>query len=276
MAFQIKAASKTHPGRIRQINEDALLTYVRPKEMGKDGLALLVVADGIGGHKAGDVASKIAIETIFEALRWFLEKNQDEDTRPTPGQPAPPPLEKTIKENHLERRVRRAIQSANKRIFEYAQNNQEKAGNLGTTITCALLWKEVVVIANVGDSRSYRLRHGKLEQLTQDHSFVGQLIRDGQLPEEAYYTHPRRNVITRALGQSPTIKVDVYTDSLKDQDLLLLCSDGLWEMIRDDELAKQLLDFPTPDVAVQRLVAMANAHGGTDNITAIISQVAAI
>ncbi len=268
MPYQLTAASHTHPGRVRNVNEDAVFSYVRPPEFGND-LGLLIVADGIGGHKAGDVASKIATETIFDSLKWFLEKSKADDTRPIHTHVISVTGE-LVPGNFLEIRLRNAIQNANTKILEYARNNPENAGNLGTTITCALVWYDYIVIANVGDSRGYRLRDNKLEQLTKDHSFVGQLVRSGQLPAEAYYTHPRRNVITRALGQHPEVNIDLHTDYLQGNDVFLLCSDGLWEMIRDDEIASHLQNMPSPENTVKNLITIANANGGTDNISAVI------
>lgn len=272
MAFRIQTGSHTHPGRIRDMNEDAVFTYVRPPEMG-DGLALLIVADGIGGQKAGDVASKIAIEAIFEGLTWFLEQDQREETRPLNNDKPTSPIAPPRKDHHIEKRLRHAIQSANKKIHQYAQANPEAAGNLGTTVTCVLIWSEYAVIANVGDSRTYRLRAGLLEQLTDDHSFVGQLVREGQLPPDAYYTHPRRNVITRALGQHSEVKIDICTEWLLEGDKFLLCSDGLWEMVRDEEIARYLESISDPQTASAKLVALANAHGGADNIGVVIGEI---
>lgn len=254
------------------MNEDTVFTYVRPTEMG-DGLALLIVADGIGGQKAGDVASKIAIEAIFEGLTWFLERDQREETRPLNAGGPTSPLAPPRKDHHIEKRLQRAIQTANKIIYQYAQENPEAAGNLGTTVTCVLIWGDYAVVANVGDSRTYRLREGQLEQLTEDHSFVGQLVREGQLPPEAYYTHPRRNVITRALGQRPEVKIDIHTEWLLEGDKFLLCSDGLWEMVRDEDIKLYLESISDPQAASNKLVALANAHGGADNIGVVIGEI---
>ena len=168
---------------------------------------------------------------------------------------------------------RRAIQMANQTIYNYARKNPDKAGNLGTTVTCALVWHEYLVVANVGDSRAYLFRDNEIEQLTYDHSFVGQLVREGRLNQEAYYTHPRRNVITRALGQRSDIQVDVFTQQIDKGDVFLLCSDGLWEMVRDPEIAKHLHDMENPFLTVQRLVALANAYGGTDNISVVVGKI---
>lgn len=265
-ALSIIAAAHSDPGKVRQVNEDSVFTFVRPATNG-DALGLLLVADGIGGHKAGDIASKLAANTIFESLSWFLEKDQTEDTRPLNTSPELDP------NNFIEKRLRRAVENANLKIFEYAQNNQEKAGNMGTTITAALIWKHSMVIAHVGDSRGYLFRNGILHQLTEDHSFVGQLIRRGQLPYDAYYEHPRRNVITRALGQFPDVQIDLRTDVLQAGDKLLLCSDGLWEMIRDPRITDYLNQSDDLNAIASAMIQEAIANGGPDNISLVLGHV---
>jgi protein phosphatase len=271
MNLRLETASHTHPGKIRKVNEDAVFSFVRPPEKGEIQ-GLLIVADGIGGHKAGDIASKLAVETIYESLEWFLNKDQSEDTTPIKRksnllQPY------TESSTHLELRLMQAIQQANQKVFDYAQNHPEEASNMGTTITCALIRGKNLVIAHVGDSRAYRLRNYELHQLTEDHSFVGQLVRTGQLPVEAYYVHPRRNVITRALGQFPNVQIDLRTDSLEVGDKFLLCSDGLWEMVRDPLMKNYLEDAEDLEQTVQDLVKEAISQGGPDNISVIISEV---
>jgi protein phosphatase len=271
MNLRLETALQTHPGKIRKVNEDAVLSFVRPPEKGEIQ-GLLIVADGIGGHKAGDIASKLAVETIYESLEWFLNKDQSEDTTPIKRetnllQPY------TESSTHLELRLMQAIQQANQKVFDYAQNHPEEASNMGTTITCALIRGKNLVIAHVGDSRAYRLRNNELHQLTEDHSFVGQLVRTGQLPAEAYYVHPRRNVITRALGQFSNVQIDLRTDSLEVGDKFLLCSDGLWEMVRDPILKNYLEDAEDLEQIVQDLVKEAISQGGPDNISVIISKV---
>ncbi len=251
---------------MRQVNEDSVFSFVRPVKNG-DALGLLLVADGIGGHKAGDIASKLAATTIFESLSWFLEKNQIDETRPIDASPELDP------NNFIEKRLRRAVEAANTKIFEYAQNNPEKAGNMGTTITAALIWKHSLVIAHVGDSRGYLFRDGILHQLTEDHSFVGQLIRRGQLPYSAYYEHPRRNVITRALGQFPDVQIDLRTDVIQPGDRFLLCSDGLWEMIRDNRITEYLKKSDSLDIIANAMIEEAIKNGGPDNISIVLGEI---
>ncbi len=265
-ALSIHAAAHTDPGKVRQVNEDSVFSFVRPAKNG-DALGLLLVADGIGGHKAGDIASKLAANTIYESLSWFLEKDQTDDTRPVHASTELDP------NNYIEKRLRRAVEAANAKIFDYAQNNPEKAGNMGTTITTALIWKHSVVVAHVGDSRGYLFRDGVLRQLTEDHSFVGQLIRRGQLPYDAYYEHPRRNVITRALGQFPDVQIDLRTDTLQSGDKLLLCSDGLWEMIRDNKITEYLNKSEDLSTIANAMIEEAISNGGPDNISIVLGEI---
>jgi protein phosphatase len=268
---KITAVSRTHPGQVRKINEDSIFSFVRDPERGSP-IALLIVADGIGGHKAGDIASNLAVQTVFNELAWFLDEDAAEQTKPL----APPPDftdgELDI-ENYLETRLRMAIQDANLKIHEYADSHPEQASNMGTTFSCLLIFSGKLVVAHIGDSRAYRLRSDSLEQLTDDHSFVGQMVRDGQLPTEAYYVHPRRNVITRALGQFADVNVDLSTEVLEAGDRYLICSDGLWEMIRDPELQQHLRDLDDMEATVEALIELAVERGGPDNISVVIAEV---
>jgi len=271
MTYQLHAIIHTDPGRIRKHNEDSVFQYVRPTEKGA-ALGILIVADGIGGQKAGDIASKMAVDTIFEALTWFLERDQAEDTKPL-NQNLAEASRDSNGENFLETRLRKAIAEANVKILDYAKNNPIEAGNMGTTLTCALVWGSNLVLAHVGDSRAYRLREGRLEQLTEDHSFVGQMVRDGQLPEEAYYVHPRRNVITRALGQYEDVEIDLSTDMVLAGDRYLLCSDGLWEMVRDHDIKDHLKRTDGIQSIAESLIRLANENGGQDNVSLVIGEI---
>ncbi len=265
----LTSASFTHQGRVRKHNEDSVFTYVRDPKKGEP-LGLLIVADGVGGQKAGDIASSIAVNTIYEYLSWFFDRDPDDDTRPT-GQDSENHDEQDV-ERPLETRLRIAIQAANRKIIAYARDNPIQAGNMGTTLTCALIHGDRMTIAHVGDSRGYRLRNGELEQITEDHSFVGQMVRDGQLTDEAYYVHPRRNVITRALGQFDEAEVDVETMSIENGDAILLCSDGMWEMVRNPQIKEQLIKTDDLAEAARTLVRMANENGGSDNISVVLGK----
>jgi protein phosphatase len=236
-----------------------------------DALGLLIVADGMGGHQAGEVASQLAIDTIREALAWMLEQDDTDATQPMslPGSEEENELSPTA---HLEKRLQLAITEANNAIFDYAQNNPAEAGNMGCTVTCAIVYSNNAVIANVGDSRTYLLTQGRLEQVTDDHSYVGQLVREGHLQSEEVFDHPQRNVITRALGNQPEVRIDVWSCVLDAGDRLLLCSDGVWEMIRDSDEIADMLQMPEIDQAVQELIDAANSYGGADNIGVVVAE----
>jgi protein phosphatase len=271
MKIRLKAVAHTHPGRVRKINEDSVFTFVRPREKGKP-LGLLVVADGIGGHKAGDIASKIAIDSIHEHLMWFLDRDQKDDTRPVAND-LNDVIDNADGENFLETRMRVAIEAANQKIIKYARENPVKAGNMGSTITSLLLWRSHMILAHVGDSRAYLYRDSELTQLSEDHSFVGEMVRKGEYSSDALYDHPRRNVITRALGQFSDLQIDLWTGESKPGDRYLLCSDGLWEMVRDPVLKEQLSNKDDLDKIAENLIEAANNNGGSDNISVVLGEV---
>jgi PPM family protein phosphatase len=262
------AAAGAHRGRLRELNEDAVLALIRPPEGGLS-IGFFAVADGMGGHQAGEVASRLALETLQESLSPFFEASGETTT---PSTAARDPEGDTLPSltSFLETHLRQAVVQANDAIYNYAQRNPDEAGNLGCTVTCALLQNHLGVIANVGDSRTYLLRHGQLQQVTEDHSYVGQLVRNGQLAPDDIYDHPQRNVVTRALGSQPEVEVDLWSQIVQAGDRLLLCSDGLWEMVRDPAAIARLLSQEDVEAAVRDLIDLANAEGGTDNIGVVV------
>ena len=179
ISFSIQAAAGTDPGMIRNINQDSVLAYVRPSGLG-EAIGLLIVADGMGGHQAGDVASQMAVETIRQNLSWLLDQGDEGATIIAPAIQSP---EEEREVSKLEARLVLAIKEANLAIFEHAKANPTLAGNMGCTVTCAIVQGDSAVVANVGDSRTYYLGRDGLVQLTDDHSYVGQLVRDGHLKE---------------------------------------------------------------------------------------------
>jgi serine/threonine protein phosphatase PrpC len=225
-------ATRTDTGRQRSANEDSL--FVRPP--------VYVVADGMGGAQAGEVASKTAAETFDVALP-----------------PAPP-----------EQVLRETIEAANRKVHERAQADPSLAG-MGTTMTAAIVdpAAEEVAIGHVGDSRAYRLRRGKLERLTRDHSLVEEMRRKGQITEAQAEDHPQRSIITRALGPEPEVEVDVQTVPAQAGDVFLLCSDGLTTMLDDEHIARLLTRATSMQSAARALVDEANRAGGRDNITVL-------
>ena len=258
------AAAATDPGKVHQLNQDNTLIMSRVAEEG-EAAGLYVVADGMGGHQAGEVASELAVNTMQQELAWLLRSPAADET-----QPSLPVIDAEFPRDpgrQAEEWVRQAIDRANQVIYEYAGNNPVEAGNLGTTLTCALLRGSLAVIGNVGDSRTYLMRNGTLEQITEDHSYVAQLVREGQIAPSEVYTH---------LGHKPEIEVDSWLQEVEAGDRLLLCSDGLWEMVQEQEaLSAYLRDSDNPEATVQALIAAANAQGGTDNIGVVVVHVEA-
>ena len=233
MALRItEQAGRTDVGRQRSANEDSL--FVSPP--------LFAVADGMGGAKAGEVASAVAVEAVEGATES--------------GEP-------------IEAQLAAIVREANRRIYDLAVADESRRG-MGTTLTLAKLHGDEVSLAHVGDSRAYRLRGGELEQLTRDHSLVAELERSGQITPEAAEHHPQRSIITRALGPEPDVEVDTYTLTGRDGDLFLICSDGLTSMISDGEVGSILRSAGSLDQAAEELIRAANQSGGKDNITVIL------
>jgi PPM family protein phosphatase len=223
---------KTDTGRQRRDNEDN--AYARPP--------VFVVADGMGGAQAGEVASRVAVEVFQQAL-------------PESGSP--------------EERLAGCVRAANRKIYDLSRAEHERAG-MGTTLTAAYLDDADLAIAHVGDSRAYLFRDGLLTRLTQDHSLVEELVRRGKLTEEQAAEHPQRSIITRALGPEPDVEVDTWTYPVRAGDVLLLCSDGLTSMIGEDQIRQVLDSASTLAEAADGLIAEANEAGGRDNITVVL------
>jgi PPM family protein phosphatase len=224
----------TDPGRRRRRNEDAYV--VQPP--------LFAVADGMGGAQAGEIAARIAASVL-------------RDSSGESGEAA----------------IVALIQEANRRVYEAAATDETQAG-MGTTVTAALVEEDAVRIGHVGDSRAYRIRDGKLEQLTEDHSLVGELVRSGKLSPEEADVHPQRSVITRVLGTDPDVDVDTFAVEAQEGDIFMLCSDGLTSMV-DDKAILGLVESRREDLgkAARALVDAANKGGGEDNITVILFEV---
>ena len=231
----VEHAQRSDTGRVRPANEDSFLA--RPP--------LFVVADGMGGASAGEVASRLAVETFAAGL-------------PSGGQTSD--------------RLAEVVRVANQRIHEQAQVDQSRQG-MGTTLTAAMIEGDQVVIAHVGDSRAYRFRDGRIERLTEDHTLVDELVRQGQLTEEEAAVHPQRSIITRALGPEPQVEVDTANFELLNGDVLLLCSDGLTGMVSEPEIESALDENRSLNGAARTLIRKANEAGGRDNITVVLFKV---
>lgn len=251
---QVGAAS--HAGMVRELDEDSLLVaelrMVRkatPRTWG-----LYIVADGMGGHSAGEVASDLALRGAYEVVQSeYLTPTVDTDAADD--------------EQRLREVVRRAIEQANEYVLHEARS---RGNDMGTTITMALVAGDRAVIGNVGDSRTYLMRDGALRRISKDHSLVQRLVDIGQITDEEIYTHPQRNAVMRSLGDKQEIEVDIFVERLQPGDALLLVSDGQWEMTRDSQMAEIIAANPDPQAACEELVRQANAAGGDDNITVIL------
>ncbi len=234
-------------GKIRVINQDSY--YICEL----DELPVFIVADGMGGHKAGEVASSIATETIKE----MIYMNQEE----------------LLSENfQIPKFINEALSEANKRVYEKSSISEEYKG-MGTTVTMAFIFKGELYIGHIGDSRAYLLRDNELLQLTQDHSLVAELVRNGSITEKDAINHPQKNVITRALGTDEEVKIDIFSREVLDGDVILLCSDGLTNMVSDEMIKEILLKSENIQDTCNLLIDTANDLGGLDNITAIIIEV---
>jgi len=241
----ITCAGRSDVGIIRSGNED---NYLMIPDRG-----IFVVADGMGGHAAGEVASEMAVRVIGRELGSLRGLGDEE----------------------VAERMRSAIRTANASIFQRTLTEHDKRG-MGTTVTALVLYESRFLIGQVGDSRAYLLRDGKLTQVTKDHSYVQEQVDAGYLTPEQARTHPYSNVITRCVGANSDVIPDIYVGTVKPLDLFLLGSDGLTGMVEDPQLGEILRSPRTPQEQVDELVAEANRHGGLDNITAILVRIDAV
>ncbi len=254
MTSTLAFSSLTDSGIVRQHNEDSIAVHALPDHSA--GLAIL--ADGMGGHNAGEVASAMAIEVLLDALA---------DQLPHILQISWPDGA-----DMLRQRIVDSVKLANWKIFDAACDNEAYVG-MGTTLVMALFHHEKVTIAHVGDSRVYRLRDGQLQQLTQDHSVLQEQIDAGLISQEEAQYSQNKNVITRALGVEPEVLVDIYEVSSQHGDLYLLCSDGLSDMLLPQEIAADLIRLKqNRELTCQSLIDHANALGGRDNISVILAE----
>jgi PPM family protein phosphatase len=227
--MNVKVGAATDIGQVREGNEDSYLVEE----------PLYAVADGMGGHRGGEVASSLALETVQQLF-----------------------------ERHEGTLVDQVVQ-ANRAVFDRSQTDRSVSG-MGTTLTAALIDGEKVHLVHVGDSRAYLLRDGALTQLTEDHTLVHRMVMEGEITAEEAETHPHRSILTRALGVDESVEVDEGDVQVQGGDRLLLCTDGLTGMVSEDEIQEVLSDASDPQEAVDRLVKMANRAGGIDNITAVV------
>ncbi|WP_437674716.1 Stp1/IreP family PP2C-type Ser/Thr phosphatase [Sorangium sp. So ce131] len=255
----VESAGLTHPGMVRDTNEDSFAIL--------ESRGLFLVADGMGGRAAGEVASRMAIDTV----RDFFD---DPDSTWPVAVGVGPPTVRSSEARYVDQGLPllvAGIQLANGRIYAAARRDREKRG-MGTTFVAALARDSHVAIAHVGDSRAYRLRDRRLELLTRDHSLVNECIRLGHLLPEQASSFPLQHVITRALGTDEAVEVETRIDSIESGDVLLLCSDGLSGVVSAQDIASILEEHPDPRNAASRLVARANENGGPDNVTCVVAR----
>jgi serine/threonine protein phosphatase PrpC len=246
----------TDTGMVRDHNEDSYLTI----QLGLDnnsrrqGWGVYIVSDGMGGHAAGEVASGLAIRGAADLiLGEYLARQVQPDA--------------SYSEAEAADLVRRAVLRANERVVE---ESRAQGNDMGATFTMALVAGDRVTVGNVGDSRTYLVRDGKLTRVSKDHSLVQRLVDLGQIGPDDVYTHPQRNAVLRSLGDRPEVEVDVFSERVRPGDALFLCSDGQWEMTRDPEMEQLIAAEADPQAACAALIVAANKAGGEDNITAVL------
>lgn len=250
--MQVEAFGLTDVGRQRQHNEDTFL--VEPGEN------LFLVADGMGGHAAGEIASKIAAETISE----FIQHSKAED--------GTWPHAYDDRFCRSTNRLMTALRLANTRVLE-AMRKDARLRGMGTTVVASLIENDLASIAHVGDSRAYLIREGQMSRITNDHSWVFEQVQAGMLTEAEAEKHPLRNVITRALGGALTVVPEAIEYQLKLGDTFLLCSDGLTGMVPEEEILRVVTQHEEIQQACRALIDIANARGGYDNVTAVVVKV---
>ena len=253
LSGKIQFAELTDTGRVREHNEDAIGSN---PEVG-----LMVLADGMGGYNAGEVASGIAVQIVTELASEAAQREELNNIDPHSG---------LMRQSII---LRDAVYRSNKIIFQTAQSQTQCEG-MGTTIVASMFYDNKVSIAHVGDSRAYRLRDGKFEQLTLDHSLLQELIDRGFYSAEEAQRSTNRNYVTRALGVEPTVEVEVNEYEALPGDIYLLCSDGLPDMVEDEDIHLTISTFNASlDAAGQQLIELANDHGGRDNVSVMLAQV---
>jgi len=244
VCVRTRIAARTDLGLIRENNEDKF-EFFEPEELellSAKG-CFYAVADGMGGHASGQIASELALKTILRT--YYADPSED-----------------------VAQSITSAIQAANSYIYEVGQSVPERSG-MGTTCTVAVIWEGELIVAQVGDSRAYLIRGGGIRQITRDHSWVEEQVQRGALTREEAEVSPFRNVITRSLGAGPDVEVDIFREPIRKDDIVLLCSDGLSGYVSDSEIL-EIVRASSPALAAMKLVDRANERGGGDNITVLI------
>jgi protein phosphatase len=240
----LKYAAGTDKGLIRETNEDSC-NIIRDS---RNDIYAFIIADGMGGHNCGEIASGTAVEYISA---YFEDHAGDFLSAADRGA--------ALKE---------LVQDANSQVWEKSLESPETNG-MGTTLTMAVVAGDTATVAHVGDSRLYLVREGRLQQVTNDHSYIEELVRKGTLTREEADNHPGRNIITRAIGSSPELEVDIFSLTMLINDILVLCTDGLTNMVGEDEIG-ETAQSNDPEAACKQLIEAANRNGGEDNVTVIV------
>lgn len=242
----VKHAARSDRGMLRELNEDSFNVL--------DGSSRepvsFIIADGMGGHNSGEVASKMAVDLITSDLlqaSGYIDKDRPDITD----------------------KLKDIVTSTNEKIYEASLREESNMG-MGTTLTMAVVHKDKLFIGHIGDSRLYIIRNGAMKQLTTDHTFVDELVRSGSLTNEEAATHPKKNLLTRALGCSGSLEVDVFECSIKNNDVFLMCTDGLTNSLTEDEIMETVVAGEDLQTACDKLISKANDNGGEDNITVIL------
>jgi PPM family protein phosphatase len=244
------AIGKTNIGKVREKNEDAFFVSNKPFY----GLEnIYIVADGMGGHNAGEVASKMSIQLFLEYVENSYEL-------------------KIEKKEDVLNLLSSAISYANKNVYKESLEKEELAG-MGTTFTCLTLCKGEVIIAHVGDTRAYIVTKTNISQLTNDHTYINEILSLAEISKDDAMSHPKRNMLTRALGTDIDINIDTYVVTINKNDKLLICSDGLTNMVKSDEIFNIINECEELESSVNALINISNYNGGVDNITVILTEV---
>lgn len=242
----VKHAARSDRGMLRELNEDSFNVL--------DGSSRepvsFIIADGMGGHNSGEVASKMAVDLITSDLlqaSGYIDKDRPDITD----------------------KLKDIVTSTNEKIYEASLREESNMG-MGTTLTMAVVHEDKLFIGHIGDSRLYIIRDGAMKQLTTDHTFVDELVRSGSLTNEEAATHPKKNLLTRALGCSGSLEVDVFECSIKNNDVFLMCTDGLTNSLTENEIMETVVAGEDLQTACDKLISKANGNGGEDNITVIL------
>ncbi len=262
VSIQLLVGQRSDPGQVRELDEDSLLVMtMAPTYESRTGpvLGLFAVADGMGGHAGGEVASRMALRVVADwVMRTVVLPVLSGDL---------------VLEDEILALLRQATLAANDAVY---LARQKRENDMGTTLTTALVRDHRLFLAHVGDCRAYRWNVDGLERLTTDHSVIASMIADGQAKPEEIYTHPHRSIIYRCIGDKPVVEVDADVLPLAAGDRIILCCDGLWEMVRDEGIDDVMMQEADPQAACDLLVRRANAAGGEDNISVIVVQVEAV